>query len=275
MKKVFNDGVFDISNAEYHASAGISRSRLLDFKKNAHNYWFHNISGLAVEEEATPAMNLGSAVHTLVLEAKKWDDEFFVTHQKIKPKKGTPPNQEMLDNAAGRIILSKEEHIQALNISTSLMNNDTAMALLSGCFIEQSIYFTHKPTGMQCKARPDAWLNGVAIDLKTAKNASHRAFQYAAMDRGYFLQAGMMFKAFESIDIEMQEFVFIVGEKEAPYSVAIYTLNQEGINYGVQLFDDLMQGLKHCLDNDRWPGYGIKELTVPKWISNDVLEEIE
>ena len=269
----YENGIHEISNNEYHASEGISRSMLMDFKRSPHHYWYKHISGKYIKEDSTPAMNLGSAVHTLVLEVMKFDQEFFVTEQETMPRKGTPALQKVLDEANGRIVLPNSLYIQALELTKAVKSNEDCLLLLEDCHVEQSIYFTHKQTGLQIKVRPDAWLGSMIIDLKTAADASHKAFQREAVNRGYFTQAAMMSYALESIDQELESFIDIVVEKSEPYPIAIYQLSDNAIEAAKKQFDDLMLGLKYCMDNNSWPSYGIRTLEIPKWAEElEILE---
>lgn len=267
----YKDGIHAISNTEYHASAGISRSMLMDLKRSPYHYWYNHLSGLAVKEEATPAMNLGNAVHTLVLEEHKFKNEFFITTQQTRPRRGTPPFDKMLEEANGRIILTPDELMQAELMAQSVKGCIEAKALLEGCTIEQSIYFTDATTGIQCKARPDALAGAIVIDLKTTADASMSKFQSSAMNYGYFLQAAMIHRAMASVGKHMDNFVFICVEKEAPYSVAVYVLEQDALDYGLQQYDNLMQLMRQCMDKNEWPSYGIQNIGLPSWAKYDDL----
>jgi hypothetical protein len=275
MKTKYVNGLNHISNDEYHTSDGVSRSMLIDMERNPYLYWFNHISGKAKHSEATPAMNIGSALHTLVLEPNKFVSEFFITSQQTRPRKDTPPHAKMVEAANGRIIITPDEYELAQDMANSILADSNAVSLLDGCKMERSIYFEHKQTGIQCKFRPDAWAGGIVIDLKSAKDASPRAMQYAAKDYGYYLSAGMAFRALESIGQTMDEYLFICVEKTEPYAVAIYRLDDDALDYGLQQFDDLMFRLEHCIENDKFPSYGIRDLSVPSWLKSSELEEIE
>ena len=269
----YKDGVHEITNHGYHSSSGISRSMLMEFKRSPYHYWYKYISGLATKEEPTPAMDLGSAVHTLVLEENIFDTEFFVCTQQTKPRKGTPPYEKMLSEADGRVILTSDMYKQAVLMAHAVKQNEHAKQLLDGCQIEQSIYFTDKATGLQLKSRPDALSGSIVIDLKTTADASEDKFKSSAWNYGYYLQAAIAHRAMESIGQPMEQFVFICVEKEVPFSVAIYTLDDEALDFGLQQLDSLMRGIKKCVDSNEWPGYGIKSLGLPGWAKfNDDLD---
>ena len=274
MKKYIN-GIHHLTNEEYHSSLGISRSMLMDMRKSTYHYWYKHLSGKAQKVEPTPAMNLGSAVHTLTLEEHRFDKEFYVLKTKTRPRRETKPYDEMIIQSEGKIILTHDEYLQAALMARSVKEDDRAKALFNGCKIEQSIYFNHSNTGIQCKVRPDARYTGDICDLKTTSDASPKAFQNSAVNYGYFLQSAMIYRALESINIEMKQFVFVVVEKEPPYPVAIYTLGDDALEYGLQQFDDLMFVLSQCQENDKWPGYPIREINLPSYVKFDTELEIE
>lgn len=268
-------GIYDISNDEYHNSHAISRSMLMDFKKNPYYYWYKYHSGKFEKESPTSVMNLGSAVHTLVLEPIKFDSQFHIIHQKTRPKRGTAPYARMIKEARGKIILINSEYLQAFAMAKSILDNAEAYALLLDSKIEQSIFFKHESTGLMCKTRPDAWANGLVIDVKTSADARLKSFQSSCINFGYFLQAGMMHEGLRQIGQPMKQFAFIVVEKEPPYSVAIYTLSDDCLDYGINQFHALIEGLNKCIESDKWPSYGIRELKLPRFALFDELPEIE
>lgn len=276
MKKHYQNGVHDITNNSYHNSEGISRSMLMDFKRSPYHYWYNHISGLKIKDEPTPAMNLGSAVHTLVLEPNTFDDEFYLIGQLTRPRKDTAPWQKILQESDGRIILTPDESNKAIAIANAVKEDDCAIQLLHGCQIEQSIYFNHKKTGIQCKVRPDAWHDALALDLKTSADASYKSFQSSCVNYGYFIQAAMIKQAIESLGLEFLEFVFITVEKEPPYAVAIYPLSEESIQYGEEQLNNIMDGIQYCLENNSWPSYPVQKLSPPGWVKYETqIMEIE
>lgn len=268
-KTRYNDGVHIISNKEYHASEGVSRSMLMEFKRSPYHYWYKYLSGKAPKEEPTPAMNLGNAVHTLVLEEEKFDSEFHVIHQQTRPRRNTPPYEKMLADAQGKIILTNDEYLQAAIMAKSVKENPYSAQLFHECQVEKSIYFTHKTTGIQLKSRPDAMSGSIAIDLKTTADASKHAFRYSADKFGYFLQAVMVKEALASIGQHMDEFVFVPVEKSAPYCVAFYMVSQDTLFEESVDFDVLMVNLERCMESNVWPGYKMEALDRSKYANYD------
>lgn len=271
----YDDGVYDISNDSYHESRGLSRSALMEFKRSP----FHYQQKYLVEHEpkpATPAMIMGNLIHTLTLEPSKFDNEFVVMPKvDRRTKDGKHIYNVFQGTLCGRLAISEDDYQKAQAIAEAVRRHPLAESLLDGCLVEQSIYFTHQVTGIQCKARPDAWLGQIVVDLKTTADASFRAFQSSAFKYGYFLQAGLIREALYSINIEMERFVFIAVEKEFPYAVGIYILDDEALDYGVNQFNELMTNYASCLEKNNWPCYPLQNLTLPKYAEYDVIESIE
>lgn len=271
----FSNGVHSISNEDYHSSNGISRSGLMEFKRSPYHYWYKYLSGECPPTQPTPNMALGSLVHTLALEPEKLCLDYFVTHQKARPKTGTGAHDKMLEEAAGRTILVQSELDAGQEIATALQKHEMVQSLLANVQYEQSIYFTHEPTGLQCKVRPDMWLNRGVYDLKTTTDGTYRSFQTSAYKYGYYLQAAMMHEALRSIDIKLEKFIFIAIETTAPYAIAIYLLDDEALDFGLGQFNELMTAMATCTASYNWRSYGIQNLSIPGYAKYDTLLEVE
>ena len=275
MKRTFENGVYDISNEDYHNSNGVSRSALMYLLKSP----FHYHSQFIVDrpkQEPTPAMIIGELVHTLVLEPLKYMERFYVMPKlDRRTTAGKQLYHACLLEKLDRTLISEDMVEEANAIANAVRANEIATQLLAGAKMEQSIYWTHEATGIQCKARPDAWLLGSVVDLKTTLDAGFRSFQNSAYKYGYFLQAGMCYEALKSLGIKMESFVFLAVEKAYPYATGIFTLDGEALDYGINQFNELVGRLKLCVEKDYWPGFGIQNLTTPNYANYDVLLEIE
>lgn len=291
MKKEYKPGVYNISNDDYHSSAGLSRSALWKFNQSPSHYWNEYLNPNKKPRCPTPAMMLGELVHVLTLEPHKFDKEFITKPKPIAvPKVGLLKDlgREEYDKqktkaeaikVANELELKEfEEKSQGLNVidenalelavkmEESVRASDLFKPIMEGAKIEQSIYFKHELTGLTCKVRPDIWNGSLVADLKTTADASPKAFQHSALKFGYYLQAGMIYEALKSQGITMDKFVFLALEKSEPYCLATYVLDNEAIDYGVRLFEDLIIKFKEQLDQDRWPAYGLNVLSVPSWL---------
>jgi len=265
-----------MTNADYHKSGGISRSALMEFKKSPYHYWSRYISPNKREFEATPAMVLGEMVHTAVLEPQEFDKRYvksFVGDRRTHA--GKDAYLAFIGALHGRMVVKDEHYELALEISEQVHQDKFISPLLKKCEMEQSIFWKHEGTGLVCKARPDAWSNGMVIDLKTAANADYRHTQSASVDHGYFLQAGMIKLALASIGVELSHYIICAVEKTYPFAVANYILDESAVDFGVRQFNELIEQYDQCLQNDKWPGYEAKQLYVPDWAERQQLTDLE
>lgn len=296
MQKNFKDGIHSISNDEYHSSDGVSRSGLWLLKKAPAYYYHRYINPYYEDHKINKNLIMGNLVHCLVLEHELFEQDYVIKpkgitltkdkllrdigqeefdKQKAKRKEVTEYNKHLLDefekNSQSRQAITREVYDEAFKIAGSVLKDELSQSLLDGAKIEQSIYWTHEATGIQCKARPDAWLGSMVIDLKTTVDGSYRNFQSSAYKYGYYLQAGMISEALRSIGIEMEKFIILSVEKVEPYATANFVMDDDAIQYGIDLFNKLMQDFKQCQEDKRWPSYPLQTLSIPNYAN---LEEL-
>jgi hypothetical protein len=234
--------------------------------KSPYHFWYEVFSGNAKIKEPTPSMNVGSAFHTFLLEPHKFYEEYAILPSiDRRTTKGKEAYAVFIDEHQGKIILTNDQFEEVLNMVENIKKHEIVTTLLDEAVFEKSIFWTDKETGLQFKARPDIWAAKMVVDVKTTSDASEYAFQRSAMNYDYFLQAGMMYEACQVIGRPFEMFVNLVCEKEEPYIPAVYMMNSDSVQYGIDQFHKLKKQLKECLETDKWPAYPVRELTVPKY----------
>lgn len=291
-------GVFDYTNEQYHSGEGLSRTQLWTFKQLPYKFWHQYLSGEYERAKETKAFFLGSLVHTMVLEPHLIHTEYALKPllEKLPPevrlkdvgkerfekvklarKEIQDRNKVLLDefekDSGTKAIVHEDDFLLANAMYKAVMNNKTATDLLEGAKVEKSIYWKHEPTGLICKTRPDIWNGRIVADLKTCNDAGYRGFQLAAYKDGYFLQAAMMYEGLKSIGEPFHNFVFVCVEKTAPHSVALYMLDDDALQFGLDMFHSLMERIAVCFEKNHWPDYGIQKLCVPRYASLEVESE--
>lgn len=273
-KQIFNDGVHNISNEQYHEAEGISRSKLLLFDKSPYHFWYEVYSGLAKKRASTCAMDFGSAFHTMLLEPELFGQHFCVAPKMDRrTSKGKQDYSLFTQENCNKTILTDEQYEKAWTMSNHLKQNDVVSMLLSGAVFEQSIFWTDPETGLQFKARPDIWSSKMIVDLKTSSDTSLNAFTWSALNYGYYLQAGMAFEACRSIGKPLDMFVILAVEKDAPFVPSVFILDQKALEFGIDQFNVYKKRLRRCLDCNQWDGYKVQELSVPDF-AKDKLEQV-
>lgn len=289
------EGEYDIPNDDYHASNGVSRSGIVQLCRSPKHYWERYINPEREKPEPTPALIIGSAFHTLVLEPDLFNDSFIVYQ---KPDK-LPPTLRLKDVgrelfeinkfnieqakrdrdnyeidfeilSRNKMILTIEQYDTVQRMRDSVMSDPEASQLLAGAQYERSLYFKDDASGELCKVRPDFMHPHFAGDLKSSVDASEGAFQRALYDYGYFLQGSMISDGIEKIKNKViEEFVFILCEKEPPYAVVCYPVCYDTIEYGKKKYRAELLKLAECRKNNSWPSYPSKVITLPHWAMNE------
>lgn len=273
-KKQYIDGVYDISNDQYHSSHGISRSKLMLLDKSPYHFWYHHLSGLSPVKEATPAMIIGSAFHTMLLEPELYNKEFIVIPSiDRRTTKGKEEYALFQESVGAKTILTLEQDMTIRTMAKLVSQHEIVTTLLDESVFEKSIYWTDKDTGLQFKCRPDIWSEKMIVDVKTTKDASPGLFMSSAYRFGYYLQAGMAYEACQSIGKPFDMFVILAIEKEEPYVPSVFIMDGDALQFGIDQFQSYKRRLKECLTKNKWPGYPVQELSLPKYASINEEEE--
>lgn len=266
--------------AEYLAypAVGSSALRTIIDRSPAHYLW-----DLEHPKESTPAQSLGTAIHQAILEPA-----FFKSEVRVPPifhgktQKGEPTTsmncKEVKEQAEawylenhGKTILNREDYETVQGILDSLSKHKQASKLLANCEgeSEESLFWTDPETGIQCKSRPDRRREGhIMIDVKTTMDASYRSFQKDIANYGYHIQAAMYLDAASAVFSQVFDtFIIIAIEKEAPYAVNVFQLDEFAIREGQELYYGALKTLKKCQETKIYPAYGelITPIALPTW----------
>lgn len=207
--------------------------------------------------EPTPAMEFGTAAHTMVLETA-----FFNTRYAVFKGEGTRASKEYKEFAAvnqGKTILKQDDYERILGMVTELERHGLARELLlhASGKNEHELYWTEAK--VVCKGKLDRYLDSnVVVDYKTAHDASPASFNaYKAKSMGYYLQAAHYQAGIRATTgtIAVPAFVFVVQETEAPFAIQVYELDQMSIDRAHERRLQLLDVYKACSEANIWNGY--------------------
>ena len=258
-------GIYDISNEEYHAPIGISRSGIMTFLKSPLHYWDKYINPNPPSSESTPEKEFGSATHTYLLEPHEFKNRYLIIDKVNRTTKEGKDYWAGCQNIKGnRSIIYKDDYQKILEIYNSVRENSIAFQLIDGAEYEKSIYWIDEETSLLCKARPDILHDNMVSDIKTALSADLYSFQFAIRDYGYHIQCAMMQDAIKyTLNKIIEDFIFIVIEKKRPFATAIYHLSQEAIQEGRKIYKQALLDIKECHEKNEWRSYPIQEVSIP------------
>lgn len=260
-----------ISSAEYHANDAIGSTLL----KSIHNKSLYH--AINQEFKSTPAMELGTLVHQLVLEPESFKKENAIGPEVRRNSKEWKAFEEENE---GKKLFKPSEIQEALGIVESLKKHPIASRVLTGGEAEYS-YFSQDPeTGLLCKCRPDYFNGGALIDLKTTSDASFEGFSRQIGNLGYHIQAAFYLDVFNrAMGTTLNEFFFVAVETSAPYAVAVYKLDEAHIEAGRGAYRSALNTYAKYLEEkmnnpeaDLLYGYPceIQTIQVPYWMLDKI-----
>lgn len=270
-ERVYTPGVYDIDINDYHGGEGFSRSSLIEFQKSPFHFWY-KLNNKEEKQEVEiirkiNSLDFGNALHVYVLERDTFDDRYIVMPKVNRATKvGKLAYADILDRSGTKQIICEEAFAEIDLMSQSIDAHDEARELITGALYERSVYWNDSNTGLLCKVRPDIWHSNMICDLKTCVSASYKDFQRSIISYGYHLQAGMIQEGIhELLGEKIKNFVYIAIEKEPPYAVGIYQLDEMAVEEGVAQFRRIIKGVKECMDANQWPSYQSSLINLPAW----------
>jgi len=273
-------GLFSgISNKAYHNSPGISSSQLKDYIHAPKIHRAYQTGELVFK--TTPAMELGTTVHTLVLEPENFDKEFAI-RQKVdgRTNAGKAYKVEFEADNAGKLIIDAEEFDTAQRIRDAILNHPEVRLIFAEGEAESSGYYLdendERETGtfQLCRYRPDWRREDGLFDVKTCRDASPVGFMHQINNLGYHISAAHYIEGDRILkNTDHRQFTFIAAETEPPYLVAVYILSERSLQLGEHLRRIGLNGLKASRENDFWPSYNhdlATEINLPNYLFYDM-----
>ena len=238
VKKICKD-----SNEKYHKSKSISASGLKTISAKSPSEY--------VNKTFTTNKNveLGSAIHTYILEPYNFKDEFYIMpNLDLRTKVGRELKQAHLVEANGKILLTKKDMDLLDQIKEAFKNNTEANELLDNK-IEISYYGEIDDVPVRC--RPDIVADDFIVDLKSCQDASPFEFMKTAKHWRWYLQA-VFYSDF--LQMSAEKFKFIAISKTEKPRVEVYGLMDKNIDLGRWQWKEALSRWKFYLDTGLCPG---------------------
>lgn len=169
-------GAFRMTNADYHAAPGISKSALDNIAISPKRYQW----ALKNPDDLATALIYGGAYHCLLMKDEPFETLYYITK--------TQPTKPVRDEH-GRAPLS-EKNLAEINFMVGEAKKSTIIqGILKDGLIETSFFAIEPTTGVLVKTKIDVLMpNATAIDFKTAASTDNHSLQNAMMDRRYHVQ---------------------------------------------------------------------------------------
>lgn len=261
-----------MTNKEYHNAEGVSKSDL----DLVHKSPLHYITAKNSPKVQTEALLFGSALHKFVLENNEFSSEFTTAPLcDRRTKEGKAIYADFLKKSVGKEVITSE-YLKKIQLMAEVIHkHPIASKLLTGGQAEQSYFYDDGETMLKC--RPDYIKGRYCIDLKTTQSAKPEDFMKSAYKYRYYVQAYWYLKVLKALGKDIDNFIFIVVEKEPPYAICVYFASEEFLKLGgIEAEADLCE-YKKCLKSGIWYGYDeipeVHSLDLPQWVRKEVYDE--
>jgi exodeoxyribonuclease VIII len=263
----------NLANDLYHGSPGLSKSGIALIRECPAKYHWRYILGNS--GETTKAMQIGDALHCLVLEPAIFTSRFAVSPKfDGRTKDGKAGKAQFASEHAGKSVINEEEFALIDAMANAVHSHPAAAYLLGlGGICEESFFWREEFTGSDvlCKCRPDLRIPSkrILVDLKsTSKGAGTDAFARTMLNMTYHIQSGHYLDGVSNVLQEQyDEFIFIAVEAEPPHLVAVYQLDRDSVEMGKREAQAMIRLFAKCRMDGYWPGYGdtIQTINLPRW----------
>lgn len=223
---------------QYREWTGVNWSTLKNLLQSPLNYWH----SLLVPVTPTPAMEFGTNVHTAILEFAEFNRrrvtiplEHMTASGGISTAKATKEWRATLDPEA--ILLTSAQLNTICQIVEMVSNHKPASDWLRRAKHREIGMRWTDETGADCKACPDAFGDGLLLDVKTwAPRGAFTAdaFVRDAIGRHYLGQLGFYAKALAANGHPVSQMGFIVVQSTAPHDVMVLELDVDAVDYAFE-----------------------------------------
>ncbi|HIH9846815.1 TPA: PD-(D/E)XK nuclease-like domain-containing protein [Klebsiella pneumoniae] len=259
---------FDISNEDYHAGDGVSKSQLdmvalspalLQWQKSA-----------PVDTEKLKALDMGTALHCLLLEPEEFDKRFIVASQfNLRTNQGKADQEAFLKDVEnmGMTVMDAEQGRKLKLMRDSAMAHPAARWLLEAeGFCEASHYWTDPETGELCRIRPDKRLKNHPVLLDVKKVADMERFSRHIEEFRYHVQDAMYREGAQQTTGDPHGFFFLAVSETIDcgrYPVRVFELDAQDVDTGYALYRRDLNTYHQCRETGDWGGFEI--IKRPEW----------
>lgn len=263
--KIFTAGIFEGFTLDaYHGDLcdglSVSASTLITLHRScpAKAWAQHYGSPDPIDGEDSAAMTFGTAAHVLILEGL----EAFRARYAIKPEgmrlNTTAGMAWSRAQKPGLEILTTQAFEAMAGMRDALFAHPKAGWAFSAGRAEVTCAIKDAETGIWLKARPDYLRPTLALNYKTARDASPGKWQRQAWALDYAVAAALTIDVLKALDRPVN-YAFVIQESKPPYLPAIRVLSDDFIQGGRMIYRHALRRFAECASAGKWPGFDVIE----------------
>jgi hypothetical protein len=261
----------ELTNDDYHARPGVSASKLKSMARGWRTFEAEHITKTAPRKES-PAMALGTAVHTALLEPERFDAAYVVCPPECSDRR-TKAYKEWAASVASFAlsgVLTTDDAATIDAIRDSVRRDEFASQLLAADgHVEKSLEWTE--SDVLCRMRFDKIAGPFCIDIKTCQDATPEVFAKTIASYRYDLQAAHYLSGLTNNSIGWgMRFVFVAVETASPYRVRCYEMCDDDFDKADEDRVALLLEYRRRLELGDWsePGEGVlTKVFLPNWFA--------
>lgn len=266
-----------ITREQYDQLEGINWSKLKYFEhsiKHGHYMLTNDIKDSA-------AMREGRAIHTLTLEAHKFNSE-YCTGGPINPSTNKCYGSDsqkfkdwLKDQGDNKTFLTKDEAEKVNKIAKAIKSHKIAGSILRESELKEfAVTWKDDETGIKCKSLLDfgSRQNFFLGDLKTLSfDLSYERLSKKLLD--YYGQFAFYSAGAKANGLRIHDFKVIWAQTTDELDIAVSSIGEQTLHYGSMLYEKCLKNYRECMHGNL-PGYhtGVIELDVPYWAMSDFLD---
>lgn len=256
-----------LGHETYHADRSAVSSSQLKLILRSPLHFQHGLQAPHIE---TPAMRIGTAIHTALLEPERFRNIYRVAPEKGRSAADKLAFANYVVAHPDKVLISRSEMDMVEAVQQTVARHQLASKLLRMGQAETSIFWHDPETAIRCKCRPDLLVSPwLILDIKTTEDASEEAFMRSCAQYHYDLSAAMYREGVWHATKKSLDFVFLAVEKKPPFAVALYRASDRFLQHGDMLFRRTLSTLKDCRQAASYRGYQpdgvISEIDLPRW----------
>lgn len=264
----------NMPNEVYHSHPeGISASGLKLMLRSPAHYRYQQAS------EPSRAMQVGTAIHTALLEPERFASEYVLLRD-VKDRKSSEYKQAVKVHGTERVLVSSEADNVAGMQETVLANPAMSERLQAEGWRELSLFVRDPETGVLIRVRYDLLsVSGIAVDVKKCQDARPDEFSRSIFNYGYDLQAALYSDAFEwATGKPLPAFEFAAIEEKMPHGHKLYLPDETLLQEGRAKYREALNLFAECDRSNDWPALecnGPEIISLPAWRVAQIENELE
>lgn len=209
------------------------------------------------EGKGTSAKKMGSAIHTALLEPKRYSEEYVIAGDEIKGNSKAAREQKAAyyqEFGEDQVLTEKEGAIVRRVREAAESNHKLKSYLERISDVELTVVFEYR--GVLFKCRYDAVIPEIILDLKTALTAEPTAFyRKAILKYRYDIQSSLYLLSSQVLGLGYKRFIFLAIEKTKPYGISFHEADMSVHKSNHITIKSLIEIYKQCQETDHWPCY--------------------